>query len=154
MVVGHNIDWKQNSPMWDKDNQNFVGIPFAKFISILKIVGLKSSINVVDFEESYTSKTSFIDNDFIPTYVKGDTEEHIFSGKRQKRGLYISKDGYKINADVNGSLNIIRKHFGDSAFNGIDRTSYAKKTIETLDFVDFYPQNCKRKKEACVKPKG
>jgi IS605 OrfB family transposase len=39
IVVGLNKDWKQNSHMWDKDNQNFVGIPFAKFISILKIMG-------------------------------------------------------------------------------------------------------------------
>ncbi|MEM0326704.1 MAG: hypothetical protein QW733_06720, partial [Desulfurococcaceae archaeon] len=32
-----------------------------------------------------------------------------FSGKRIKRGLYLTKDGKVINADVNGSLNILRK---------------------------------------------
>jgi transposase len=35
--------------------------------------------------------------------------EYKFSGKRIKRGLYQSKDGIKFNADVNGSLNILRK---------------------------------------------
>ena len=33
-----------------------------------------------------------------------------FSGKRVKRGLYCSKEGIKINADINASLNILRKY--------------------------------------------
>ncbi len=35
-----------------------------------------------------------------------------FSGERQKRGLYISASGQKINADLNGALNILRKGIG------------------------------------------
>jgi len=33
-----------------------------------------------------------------------------FSGQRVKRGLYCSKEGIKINADINASLNILRKY--------------------------------------------
>jgi len=33
-----------------------------------------------------------------------------FSGERVKRGLYKTKSGLLINADVNGSLNILRKY--------------------------------------------
>ena len=65
-------------------------------------------INVIVVEESYTSKASFFDNDYIPTYEKDDNK---FSpgGRRVKRGLYKTKDGMFVNADVNGSLNILRK---------------------------------------------
>ena len=34
--------------------------------------------------------------------------------QRIKRGLFESKHGHKLNADVNGSLNILRKVIGDS----------------------------------------
>lgn len=66
-------------------------------------------INVLIQEESYTSKASFIDNDKIPVYKKNDKKTYEFSGKRIKRGLYKTKNGLIINADVNGSLNIMRK---------------------------------------------
>ena len=65
-------------------------------------------INVIVTEESYTSKASFFDNDYIPTYSKDDDKFNP-SGRRVKRGLYKTKDGMLINADVNGSLNILRK---------------------------------------------
>ena len=65
-------------------------------------------INVIVVEESYTSKASFFDNDYIPTYGKDDNKFSP-SGRRVKRGLYKTKDGMFVNADVNGSLNILRK---------------------------------------------
>lgn len=64
-------------------------------------------ITVVTQEESYTSKASFLDGDDIPVY--GETENPKFSGSRIKRGLYRSGDRRLINADVNGSYNILRK---------------------------------------------
>ncbi|MBR6071479.1 MAG: hypothetical protein IKP77_01445, partial [Acholeplasmatales bacterium] len=36
-------------------------------------------------------------------------KEYQFSGKRIKRGLYQTKDGKMLNADINGALNIYRK---------------------------------------------
>ena len=62
-------------------------------------------INVIIVEEQYTSKASFIDDDLLPEKFG----KYQFSGKRIKRGLYQSKDGALINADVNGSYNILRK---------------------------------------------
>ena len=65
-------------------------------------------INVIVTEESYTSKCSFFDNDYIPTYSKDD-DKFKPSGKRVNRGLYKTQEGTLVNADVNGSLNILRK---------------------------------------------
>ncbi|NEP82273.1 MAG: hypothetical protein F6K39_31480 [Okeania sp. SIO3B3] len=48
-----------------------------------KMVG----IDVIITEESYTSKASFIDNDLIPVYKKGEKNQVTFSGKRIKRGM-------------------------------------------------------------------
>lgn len=56
------------------------------------------------------NKASFLDNDIIPTYKKNSKTRYVFSGMRIKRGLYVSKDKTKLNADVNGSLNILRKY--------------------------------------------
>ena len=36
-------------------------------------------------------------------------EEYKFSGKREHRGMYKRNNGNKLNADVNGALNILRK---------------------------------------------
>ncbi|WP_429714935.1 hypothetical protein [Bacillus rhizoplanae] len=60
-----------------------------------------------NIEESYTSKASFLDNDVIPTYDEENIP--IFSGKRIKRGLYRTKENFLLNADVNGSYNILKK---------------------------------------------
>ena len=69
----------------------------------------KCSLHGIQFirrEEAYTSKSSFIDSDSIE-------KQESFSGERVRRGLYRSKLGKLINADVNGSLNIIRKEVRD-----------------------------------------
>jgi len=57
--------------------------------------------------EAYTSAASFLDNDSMPTHTTRTKPN--FSGKRKRRGLYVSSNGTKINADINGSLNILRK---------------------------------------------
>ena len=43
----------------------------------------------------------------------------MFSGRRKYRGLYVAKDGTKINADVNGAANILRKVFPNAFAKGI-----------------------------------
>ena len=65
-------------------------------------------IEVVEQEESYTSKASFLDEDEIPVY-ENVQDKPRFSGRRVSRGLYKSKDGSVLNADVNGSYNILVK---------------------------------------------
>jgi len=36
-----------------------------------------------------------------------------YCGKRIKRGMFITANGTKINADLNGAINILRKVAGD-----------------------------------------
>ena len=101
VVVGHNKEWKQKVNTGTRNNQNFVSIPFTTLINQLKYKGQLQGITVIETEESYTSKCSFIMSESL--------EHHeSYLGKRVKRGLYRC-NGTSYNADVNGALNIIRK---------------------------------------------
>ena len=110
LVLGSNKFWKQESNMGKCNNQNFVGIPFEILKTMIELKSNEYGITVIRQEESYTSKASFLDLDFIPVYSKEelDTKYH-FSGRRIPRGLYKSKDGTLMNADINGAANILRK---------------------------------------------
>jgi len=108
LVIGKNNGWKQETNIGAVNNQKFVSIPHDRFIDMLKYKCHLEGINVIVTEESYTSMCSFFDNDYIPTYGKDD-DKFSPSGRRVKRGLYKTKDGMLVNADVNGSLNILRK---------------------------------------------
>jgi len=108
LVIGKNPHWKQESNMRRKDNQHFVQISHARLIEMLTYKARLVGIKVVLQEESYTSKASFLDLDPVPVYGKEEGKP-AFSGKRVKRGMYKSQSGRKLNADVNGSYNIMRK---------------------------------------------
>ena len=110
IVIGKNKGWKNNITMRKDAKQNFSSIPYNLFIDILTYKAHEIGVKVIVSEESYTSKASFIDNDFIPTYGVNDNKA-TFSGKRICRGMYKSKKGTLINADVNGAYNILRKVF-------------------------------------------
>ena len=115
LVIGTNKGWKQNINIGKRNNQNFVGIPFYKFKQILTYLCEEKGIEVHEQEESYTSKASFLDKDFIPTFNENEeNEKHTFSGRRRER-LYWTKDKKVINADVNGSLNILKKFIDKNA---------------------------------------
>ena len=138
LVIGKNTYWKQNTHMGKKNNQEFVSIPFLKFYQILEYVASQYDIITYYQDESYTSKASFLDNDDIPTYKEGVSQKYIFSGKRRNRGLYFSKDRTSLNADVNGSANIIRK-FKSDAFANVKKETVLQK-IDVYTFKDFYPE--------------
>ena len=105
VVIGYNKGWKQNINLGKRNNQNFVQIPYNRFIKMLTYKCHLDGIEVVVAEESYTSKCSFLDNESV--------EKHnTYMGKRVKRGLFMSSDGTLINADVNGAYNIMKKHLG------------------------------------------
>lgn len=108
-VIGYNKEQKQEINLGKKTNQNFVSIPYDKLRIILKYKLEEAGIKYVEQEESYTSKASFLDKDFIPTYTEEDTTKYQFSGKRIHRGLYETSVGRLIHADTNGSYNIMRK---------------------------------------------
>ena len=79
-----------------------------------------AGIQVIVQEESYTSKASFLDLDPLPVYDPKREEKPIFSGRREKRGLYRAKNGRRIQADVNASYNIGRKALPNSFGQGIE----------------------------------
>lgn len=70
-------------------------------------------IKVVITEESYTSGTSFLDNE-LPI------KENYNKNRRKYRGLFVSNNGIKINADANGSYQIIKKVFPKAFAEGIE----------------------------------
>ncbi|WP_293088268.1 IS200/IS605 family accessory protein TnpB-related protein, partial [Okeania sp. SIO3B5] len=109
LIIGHNENWKQKINLGKRNNQNFLSVPYNRLIEMLSYKAKIVGIDVILIEESYTSKASFIDNDLIPVYKKGEKNQVTFSGKRVKRGLYRTASIGLINADVNGSLNIMRK---------------------------------------------
>jgi IS605 OrfB family transposase len=129
LCIGKNDAWKQEANMGKRTNQNFVQIPHARFISMLTYKAELVGITVKITEESYTSKASLLDLDPLPVRKNGD-EKHTFSGKRVKRGLYRASDGRKINADINGSGNIIRKVAPD-AF-GLKAVEDGKEVLASL----------------------
>jgi putative transposase len=113
LVIGKNVNWKQEVEMGKRNNQQFVCIPHARFIEMLTYKAELVGIRVIITEESYTSKCSFLDHEPIG---KHDT----YAGKRVKRGLFRASDGRLINADVNGSANIIRKVAPNAFADGVE----------------------------------
>lgn len=110
LVIGKSKDWKQDIKLLKKVKQNFVQLPFNKLIEMLTYKCQMYGIQVVIQEESYTSKSSYLDNDPIPNYKKGNDETYRFSGKRIKRGLYQTSTKRLVNADINGACNILKKY--------------------------------------------
>ena len=109
LVVGYNQSFQSKTNLGRKNNQIFTQLPFGKIREKLEYLCKRYNINYILQEESYTSKASFFDNDDLPTYNMDNPQTYEFSGKRVKRGLYQTKDGYRFNADCNGALNILRK---------------------------------------------
>ena len=115
LIIGYNKGWKQEVNIGKRNNQKFVGVPFNTLLDMLHYKCNLVGISVIIAEESYTSKCSFIDNEEIK-------KKEVYDGKRTKRGLYKSKDGRLINADVNGSYNIMRKGLKKVALD--DKVTY------------------------------
>ena len=113
LVIGKNLLWKSDCNMSKQNNQNFVSIPHARLINMIEYKAKLVGIDIVITEESYTSKCSFIDSEKLCHHDK-------YLGRRKYRGLFISRDKIKLNADCNGSGNIIRKAFPDAFANGIE----------------------------------
>ena len=112
LALGKNKGWKQGYNKGKENNQNFIQIPYTSLYQKITDKVTKYGIEVIEQEESYTSQASALDLDHIPVY--GDyVPENSFSGKRYGRHnrLYKTSNGITINADMNGSLNILRKAF-------------------------------------------
>jgi putative transposase len=102
IIIGYNRSWKQKVNMGRINNQKFVQLPYFKLISQIQYKAKLVGIDVILEKESYTSKCSFLDNESIQKH-------NNYAGKRINRGLFRSKKGIILNADVNAGYNIIKK---------------------------------------------
>ena len=137
LVLGSNKFWKQEVDIDKRNNQNFVSIPFEMLKSMIELKSNEYGITVIRQEESYTSKASFLNLDFIPVYNEEEPDKkYHFSGRRIHRGLYKSADGTLINADINGAANILRKA-------GYDVSNIKIARLLNPAIVEFASLNCK-----------
>ena len=91
-----------------------MSIPYYNFKRKLISKCDDNNIELIQTEESYTSKCSFIDNEPLK-------KQEIYLGKRIKRGLFQTKDKKLVNSDINGAANILRKVFPNfERINGIE----------------------------------
>jgi len=121
LVIGKNPLWKQEINNGKKNNQSFTSIPHTRFVEMLTYKAVIKGIEVLIEEESYTSKASFLNLDFIPVYGTDEATNAKFSGYRESRGMYkIKGKKVRINSDVNGSYNILRKVIPAAFAQGIE----------------------------------
>jgi IS605 OrfB family transposase len=137
VVFGWNQGQKQLSNLGSKNNQKWVQVPTARLKDRISQLCQQYGIQFVETEESYTSKASFVDGDYLPKYGERP-DSWMPSGKRVKRGLYRTATrgsqlgetprpnsllNWYINADCNGSANILRKVSGmlGIALSGLSR---------------------------------
>lgn len=116
LVCGYNSGWKQESNMNKKTNQKFVSIPHESIVYRLRYKCENEGILFKATEESFTSGTSFLDGE-------EPIKDNYDKSRRVYRGLFVSNNGTKINADVNGSYQIMKKEFPniiDCLFNDLD----------------------------------
>lgn len=101
VYIGWNTGIKHGINFGKSTNQKFVYLPHKKFINNLSYKCERFGIKVHTVDEAYTSKCSFIDDEEI-----GKHESYL--GKRVTTKFFISKEGKKINADVNAAYNILK----------------------------------------------
>ena len=139
LIIGNNQGWKQNINIGKLNNQKFTQIPHSRLINLLSYKAKLSGIEVIVTEESYTSKASALDGDKLPKY--SPNTKYRFSGKRIKRGLYQTATGKLINADTNGSMNIIRKVI-PNVFKGIEGLPFIPVALDlwtlATDIEDYH----------------
>ena len=86
-----------------KYNKNFVQIPLHKLVQKMEYKAKLEGIKVEKISEKYTSGVSALDREEI-------IKENYNKKRRISRGIFVTNRGIKINADINGSLNILRKY--------------------------------------------
>ena len=118
LVVGKNTGQKINNKL-----KNFVQVPLFRLIEMIKYKAELAGIKFIQVNENYTSGTSFLDNE-LPT--KG-----FYNKERRKfRGLFISNDLKRINADVNASFQIMKKVYEKLIYDS--SVEYANPIVKTI----------------------
>ena len=118
VVVGKNTGQKINNKL-----KNFVQVPLFRLIEMIKYKAELAGITFIQVNESYTSGTSFLDNE-VPT------KEFYDKSRRKYRGLFLSNSSKRINADVNASFQIMKKIHKEFTYN--DSIKYANPIVKTI----------------------
>ena len=160
IVLGWNNDFQRKSNLGRKNNQYFANIPFSKLKDNLEYRCKMNNIKFFLQEESFTSKASFLDNDYMLSYKKDEKLGYVlrtindkvestyvdienstlkkkyFTGKRVKRGLYKSENGILINADMNGALNILKKYLLNEEYKQLNKGKVVSRKISYEDLIE------------------
>ena len=118
VIVGKNTGQKINSKL-----KNFVQVPLFRLIEMIKYKAELAGITFIQVNESYTSGTSFLDNE-LPT------KEYYDKSRRMSRGLFLSNNLKRINADVNASFQIMKKIYRE--FTYTNSVKYANPIVKTI----------------------
>ena len=118
VIVGKNTGQKIDNKL-----KNFVQVPLFRLIGMIKYKAELAGITFIEVNESYTSGTSFLDNE-LPT------KDFYNKDRRKFRGLFISNDLKRINADVNASFQIMKKIY--EKFTHDDSVKYANPIVKTI----------------------
>ena len=118
VVVGKNTGQKINSRL-----KNFVQVPLFRLIWMIKYKAELAGIKFIQVNESYTSGTSFLDNE-LPT------KEFYNKERRKFRGLFLSNNLKRINADVNASFQIMKKVYKKFTYD--TSVKYANPIVKTI----------------------
>ena len=118
VIVGKNTGQKINCKL-----KNFVQVPLFRLIEMIKYKAELAGITFIQTEESYTSGTSFLDNE-LPT------KEFYDKSRRKRRGLFLSNESRRINADVNASFQIMKKIYTEFVYT--DSVKYANPIVKTI----------------------
>ena len=118
VIVGKNTGQKINNKF-----KNFVQVPLFRLIEMIKYKAELAGITFIQVNESYTSGTSFLDNE-LPT------KEYYDKSRRKFRGLFLSNDSKRINADVNASFQIMKKVYRE--FTYTNSVKYANPIVKTI----------------------
>ncbi len=121
------------------NNQKFVQMPLGKLKARLKQLCNLHEIEFTQTEEAYTSKSSYLDGDSLPKFGEKPNGWKA-SGKRTRRGLYRTSKGYLVNADLNGSANIMRKV---SRNLGLDLSKLSRRALTTAARVKLWQGSSK-----------
>ena len=140
LVIGWNEGFKSNANIGRVNNQKFVQMPLGKLKDRLAQLCDLHGIRFQETEESYTSKSSYLDGDSLPVYGF-KPEGWKASGKRVKRGLYRTKTGLIVNADLNGSANILRKVASNL---GIDLSLLGRRTLTSVARIKLWNVSSKK----------
>lgn len=108
IVFGWGQGIKTNSNLGKQNNQNFVPIPTSRLKNRIKELANSVGIKFTETEEAYSSKSDYFSGDLLPKYGEKPVG-YKFSGKRINRGTYRTGQGWLINCDSLGALNIIKK---------------------------------------------